>query len=551
MSVSGGCGHPADVDIRRMWTSGGCGHRADVCARYLGGMSAMPLLLQSPSFELWWEPPLGTFRLESPGRILEGVVGVEMLRGRRAFTLTTDMLTLARVEQTVISDVHGTAEEAVIYYQEVRGLVVSVRIRLYASRPFVLFRVSVTNVSPESLNIRYFFFRTTAGGFQSLELPTGFFSNGWQSWSHSGFLPAAGEGISLPLLLRFFQGPMIHNVRTPWPRKAGRFWSESVGVVVTPREALVLGGASLADQFVQVYADLRGSWRPRDHQDVMLQSQCDDVPLPSGEVRSSEWFYLEWVASPHTDPLAQYAHAVARQMQVTSLKPAPSGWCSWYIFGSQVSEADVMKNLATGALVADEFPLGVIQLDEGYQSIWGDWTTRNVRFPHDLKWLADRIKGSGFTPGLWLGPLTAHPKSRLVTEHPEWLLRSSGGRPVSPGLISGVIMRALDPTHPGVENYLRELIALVVQRWGYRYLKLDFMYAGALPGKRYNPRLTRAQAMRQAFSVIREAAGEATYLLGCGAPLGPAIGLVDAMRIGPDTAPAWNPNYNVGCLSSL
>jgi alpha-galactosidase len=139
--------------------------------------------------------------------------------------------------------------------------------------------------------------------------------------------------------------------------------------------------------------------------------------------------------------------------------------------------------------------------------------------------------------------LTAHPKSRLVTAHPNWVLCDRRGRPVSPGLISGVVMRALDPTHPGVEDHLRELIHWAVQEEGFEYLKLDFMYAGALTGQHYNPQLTRAQAIRHAFSVIREAAGERTYLVGCGAPLGPAIGLVDAMRVGADTAPAWNPVY--------
>jgi alpha-galactosidase len=49
--------------------------------------------------------------------------------------------------------------------------------------------------------------------------------------------------------------------------------------------------------------------------------------------------------------------------------------------------------------------------------------------------------------------------------------------------------------------------------------------------------------MRLAFQIIRETVGEATYLLGCGAPLAPAVGLVDAMRIAPDTAPSWTPRW--------
>jgi alpha-galactosidase len=46
------------------------------------------------------------------------------------------------------------------------------------------------------------------------------------------------------------------------------------------------------------------------------------------------------------------------------------------------------------------------------------------------------------------------------------------------------------------------------------------------------------------LEAIRRGAGEATFLLGCGCPFGPAIGIVDAMRIGPDTAPSWNPYFH-------
>lgn len=498
----------------------------------------MTLLLQSPSFELWWESHRGAIRLQSPGRAFAGGMGVELVRQGRAMTLTTEKLSPGRIMQTTLEDAHGRAEEVHIHYQEVMGITLSFRIRLYATRPFVLIRLSLTNVGPEPVQIRRFFIHTPPEGFLPLEPPTGVYLNGWQSWSPAGFTAASSHGFAPISPIRWLQGPMIQNARTPWPERNGRFWSESVGAIVTPREALVLGGASLGDQFVQVYADVRPG-----HYEVMLQSQADDIPVETGGACNSEWFYVEWVPMPNTDPLAQYAHAVARQMEVPARKPAPTGWCSWYIYWNKVDEADMMENIASAALLADEVPLKLIQLDEGYQNIWGDWTERNERFPHTLKWLADRIRGSGFTPGLWLGPLTAHPQSRLATSHPDWLLRDARERPVSPGLISGFMARALDPTHPGVEEHLRSLIHTAVHEWGFPYLKLDFMYAGALEGRRYNSHLTRAQALRHALSIIREAAGNETYLVGCGLPLGPAVGMVDAMRIGADTAPQWGPSY--------
>jgi len=72
-----------------------------------------------------------------------------------------------------------------------------------------------------------------------------------------------------------------------------------------------------------------------------------------------------------------------------------------------------------------------------------------------------------------------------------------------------------------------------------------------LPGRRHDARLTRAQAMRLALADIREAAGDDTFLLGCGCPLGSAVGLVDAMRIGADVAPDWLPVLFSPRFSSL
>ncbi|MGC9398274.1 MAG: glycoside hydrolase family 36 protein [Anaerolineae bacterium] len=498
----------------------------------------MTLMLQSPAFDLYWRPEQGVLHLESPGRSLSGIFGVEVLRGGRLRRLTTKDVAHVDYATEEACDVHGPVKEVHIRYREMWDLLLSVEIRLYPTRPFVLLRVGVLNKGPDAVKMRHFFFRTLPGALQPSAEPSGFYSNGWQSWSPAGFHPVDEREFGMAWPLRPFIGPMMHNSGSPWPRGKGRFLSESVGALVSKREALVAGGVSLADQFVQVHADLRPG-----HLALTLQAQGDDVPLVAGEARFSEWFYLEWVPLPNRDPLAQYAYAVARQMHVSPLRPLPGGWSSWYIFWDKVTEAAVMDNLAAAAMLSEELPLEVIQLDQGFESRWGDWTERDVRdFPHTLDWLSARIRGSGFTPGLWLGPFTVHPRSRLATEHPDWLLRNHRGRPVSAGFFSNSFFAwALDPTHPGVKDYLRQLIRTVVERWGYAYLKLDFLYAASLPGRRHNPSLTRAQAYRRALEIIREAAGEATYLVGCGAPLGPSIGLVDAMRIGPDTAPYWVP----------
>jgi alpha-galactosidase len=154
------------------------------------------------------------------------------------------------------------------------------------------------------------------------------------------------------------------------------------------------------------------------------------------------------------------------------------------------------------------------------------------------------VKQAGFTPGLWLAPFVVQPGSRLAHEHPDWLLRKQNGKPIRSGFFYKFFGYALDATHPAVQQHISQLIGTLIQEWGYALLKLDFLYAAALPGIRHDPHATRAQALRVGLEVIRQAAGEQTFLLGCGCPFGPAIGLVDGMRIGADTAPHWQPSFN-------
>ena len=52
--------------------------------------------------------------------------------------------------------------------------------------------------------------------------------------------------------------------------------------------------------------------------------------------------------------------------------------------------------------------------------------------------------------------------------------------------------------------------------------------------------MDRESAYRRAIEVIREAAGDDVYLLACGAPVIPSIGVFDGIRVGPDVAPYWD-----------
>jgi alpha-galactosidase len=256
---------------------------------------------------------------------------------------------------------------------------------------------------------------------------------------------------------------------------------------------------------------------------------------------ASEWVYIEPADLQSDDPLANYTTAVARQMNARVPTSVATGWCSWYYFFQKVREQDMLANLDAITQARAELPFEVVQLDDGFESDVGDWLSINEKFPHGLTWLAGRVKERGFTPGLWLAPFIVKPTARLESEHPEWLLKGSRGLPVSSGYNWWQWTHALDVTHPGAQDYVRQVIGTAVREWGFPYLKLDFLYAAALPGRRHDPTTTRAQALRKGLELIRETAGEETFLLGCGCPIGPGVGIFDANRIGPDVAPNWRP----------
>ncbi len=128
--------------------------------------------------------------------------------------------------------------------------------------------------------------------------------------------------------------------------------------------------------------------------------------------------------------------------------------------------------------IATSSPLGLFQIDDGFEARVGDWHEANAKFPGGVAQWADRVRSAGFQPGIWLAPFLAHPGARLIRSHPDWLLRTRRGLPVNAGFGWNSFARALDVTHPEVINFVRGLVRTATVEWGYEYLKLDFLYGG-------------------------------------------------------------------------
>lgn len=226
--------------------------------------------------------------------------------------------------------------------------------------------------------------------------------------------------------------------------------------------------------------------------------------------------------------------------------PPAIGWTSWYRHFTNISEAVLLQNLESFSEQLSESmklsessapPPTYFQIDDGWQTAVGDWLSVKPDFPNGMRHVAVKIKEKGIIPGLWLAPFVVSAKSELMRRHPEWLLKDKKGRPLQVGWnpMWGGWYYALDFYQDGVREYLSGVFHLVLNKWGFEMLKLDFLFAVALappPGK------TRGGVMWEAMEFLRHLVGN-RRILACGVPLGSAFGQVDYCRIGGDVHMAW------------
>jgi alpha-galactosidase len=278
----------------------------------------------------------------------------------------------------------------------------------------------------------------------------------------------------------------------------------------------------------------------------MARALLDDVILLPGDEREIEPLAF-WHADESAARMASnFAALLGDHMRARISSPYQRGWCSWYHYFHAITEDAMLANLHALKELRAEYPIEVVQLDDGYQAALGDWDRTNAKFPSGLKKLAAEIRDAGFIAGIWTAPFFAARDSQVMREHGEWFIKHrETGEPLRAGYnpnwtcSDDKYAYAMDPSRPEVASHLERLFRKIVEEFGYDYLKLDFLYAAAAEGVRHDPAMTRAETLRRGLEAIRRGAGERAFILGCGCPLGAAVGVVDGMRIGPDVAPYW------------
>ena len=244
--------------------------------------------------------------------------------------------------------------------------------------------------------------------------------------------------------------------------------------------------------------------------------------------------------------LSEYVERVAGHMQARRYSAAaPTGWCSWYYYYTRIAEEPLRKNLAVLQAERASLPLRYVQLDDGYQNKVGDWLLPNDKFGgalSSLGQLASSIRSAGYTPGIWVAPFIVQRSAKLFAQHPDWVLADKDGKRrriahhLPWGITDGQIY-ALDLSHPAVLEYLKKVFR-TLREIGFGYFKIDFLSAGLRDGQRHDPSQSPVEAFRRALAVIRDAIGD-DFLLGCGAPILPSVGICDGLRVSSDVKEQW------------
>jgi alpha-galactosidase len=359
-----------------------------------------------------------------------------------------------------------------------------------------------------------------------------FFHDGYQSWAYTGLE-------AIPASLDEERGTFRHggDPGDTLDERAGvGFW---VGAVVGGKgRGLVVGADGGTVLKTTVAAD--GS-RMR----LLEGGDLEAVTIAPGESRDLDGIFV--AMGDAVGALDGYAGAVtAAHPPSRARRPPLGGWGSWNLYYSKVTAQDMRDEASWAASTIAPRGLTDFLLDDGYEPRWGTWTAK-PEFGASLADLAREQAAAGLVPAIWVAPFVVDGGDPIVASHPEYFVGDGTGKPRMLPVLGHPDMAVLDPTNDGAKELLRsELAALVTA--GYRTFKLDFLYAGALPGVRAQ-KTTALESYAALFGIVRDALGDA-HVVGCGAPLLPTVGWVDSYRSGPDIAFELSPEPSYTLLLS-
>lgn len=349
-----------------------------------------------------------------------------------------------------------------------------------------------------------------------------FFVNGYQSWTTSGEMSA--EDIyrgTTPLagVTKYTKDMAITSgdyAFTRYEPRPGFFHSFTYTYLRRGDEFELFGSLSERNGYTVFYSDMEKH---------IFSVEKDVEGLTISE--PYEMFDIVRVVGGYDEVFDKYFAAM--NLPAKKRIDRLTGYTSWYNYFQKIDENIILRDLK-GLSRARE-SVNIFQIDDGYEPFVGDWLDYNGKdFPNGMKTIADAVHREGYLAGIWLAPFNVQRgKSRILKEHPDWLIRNPDGKPQL-GCVAWGGAYTLDIYNPEVREHLKKVFDTVLNDWGYDMVKLDFLYSQCRTPRNNK---TRGTIMCEAMDFLRECVGD-KLILGCGVPLGPAFGVVDACRISCD-----------------
>jgi hypothetical protein len=292
-----------------------------------------------------------------------------------------------------------------------------------------------------------------------------------------------------------------------------------------------------------------GKGRVLDYRSAYLWTGGAPETVGAGRTLRLETTLYRFVEATPDRLYAPYAAELARRYRFAGMDSRLGRepvYCTWnFDVFTNLTEADCLRRMD---VVAEVQRGGIFQIDHGYQRprrpgeaaspeldvYYPDpedaWDP--LRFPSGPRGFVRACRQRGLRPTIWWSPRVGR-DWLMAREHPEWLLRDRGGRPIDVGHL------LLDASVPDVREFLERCIRVIVRRWGFEGIKVDFYtYMFDHPDAVFRHGDTGVAWKRWLHRLVRQTLGPHGYFLHCiSCPLGnPFLALegCDAFRAGID-----------------
>jgi alpha-galactosidase len=308
----------------------------------------------------------------------------------------------------------------------------------------------------------------------------------YSMWSFHGSSEAWGKDDVMKITDKFTRANPMQTMMSNDENRTGggipvvAFWTGSVG------EAL--GHAEVVP--------LKLSLPVKTGTDGLVSASVDmdaGTQLAPGQVYATPLTFVSVFQGDFYEALRMYS----RMLQVRGLSLAhpddsdyEANWCGWGY------EMDF-----TPKQMIDTIPklkqLGIkwATLDAGWFRARGDWDPRPDTFPDDsMRKVVKAFHDAGIRITIWWIPIVTedgrgkdilnhrpYQMTKVVKEHPDWLILDKDGKPARATADLGTLC----PAVPEVQQYYKQLTEKFVRDWGFDGHKLDFSYT--VPAC-YNPK---------------------------------------------------------------